>query len=321
MSGTVTSSFNGTNYVFALPTLDISGDFDERPTFEVTDDYSTISADVLTTSTIDISASHMKTMFQVFTDSSLASFDDVSANDFYYRTRGGADNVTDSVNAVDSKHKFAEDLTLAFGDQTCTTGANTLGTESNIKVNLDYARHLAKEITGTIRGVDLFSNEDDISGAWAGTTGVDASVITGFRRAFSNHNEWAKHAVGFTTLASPAQHILTALLRDASGVERVLDEISGNAVDYDLLSGPNAGVDEDLSGALFELPLVAGDTIVAKVTIRYKGQIETGDAGAYQVWDNSTGANGGPSAQGAATETQRNISTRSYLIKFNLVAD
>lgn len=318
MSGTVTSSSSNGVFVFALPTLDISGDFNERPTFEVTDDYSSISADVLTTSTIDISASHMKTMFQVFTDSAVASFNDVSANDFYYRTRGASSDSTE-VLAVDNKHKFANGLTLAFGDQTCTTGAHTLGNESSIKVNMDYARHLAQQITGTIRGVDLFSNENDISGAWENS--VNDSVITGFRTAFANHNDWSQHSLQSGNSVSPAQHILTALLKDASGVERVLDEVSGNAVNYNLLASGNDAVDADLSGVIFELPLEAGDTIVAKVTIRYKGQTETGDAGTYQVWDNSTGSNAGPSAQGAATDTQRNISTRSYLIKFNLVAD
>jgi hypothetical protein len=297
--------------VFALPTLDISGDFDERPTFEVTDEYSSISADVLTTSTIDISASHMRTMFQVFTDSN--SFDDVSANDFYYRTRGGASNVSDADLSENDLHQFAAGLTLAFGDQTCTTGANTLAGETTLKVNQDYARHLAEQITGTIRGVDLFSNEDDISGAWVDS--VNASVLSGFRTAFANHNDWAKHALQSGNV-SPAQHILTALLKDASGVERVLDEVSGNKVDYNLLAAGNDAVDADLSGVLFELPLVAGDVIVAKVTIRYKGQSETGDAGTYQVWDNNTAG-----TAGLNDGTTRAIATRSYLIKFNLVDD
>lgn len=308
----ITSSYNGTNYVFALPTLDISGDFDERPTFEVTDDYSEISADVLTTSTIDISASHMKKLFQVVTDSD--SFDDVSANDFYYRTRGGATNVSAVDMSENDLHKFAEGLTLAFGDQTCTNGSHKLAGESDIKVNEDYARHLAQQITGTIRGVDLFSNEADTLEAW--DISVNASVLSGFRTAFANHNDWAKHVTFDNASASPAQHILTALLKDASGVERVLDEVSGNSVDYDLLAASNAAVAADLSGRLFELPLVSGDQLVAKVVVHYKGQTETGDAGTYEVWDNNTAG-----TAGLGDGTTRNIATRSYLIKFNLIAD
>lgn len=307
----VTSSRSGNNYIFALPTLDISGDFDERPTFEVTDAYSQISADVETTTTIDISASHMKKMFQVFTDSD--SFNDLSANDFYYRTRGGPTTVLADA-SVNDIHQFAEGFTLTFGDQTCDGGAHKLTGEANIKVNEDYARHLAQQITGTIRGVDLFSNETDVSNAWVNS--VDASVLSGYRTAFANHNEWKQHAASEPQLGSPAQHILSALLKDASGVERVLDEVSGNNLDYDLLAAGNDAVVADLSGRVFELPLVSGDVLVTKVVVHYKGQTETGDAGNYQVWDNNTAG-----AAGLGDGTTRDIATRSYLIRFNLVDD
>ena len=110
----VTSSFDGTNYVFALPGLDISGDFVTNPAFIVTETSPSVSAEVETTTTISIPYSEMKKYFQVHVASD--DITDASDNDFLYRTRATDVSGGSGVAGNDKIYEFNDGATLAFGD-------------------------------------------------------------------------------------------------------------------------------------------------------------------------------------------------------------
>jgi len=306
----VTSSYNGTNYIFALPSLEISGNFVINPAFTITDTAPTVTADVETETKIEISADEMKKYFQVHVASD--DITDASNNDFLYRTR--ASDVSGGT-GDDEIFAFNSGTTLAFGD--AETKANDPGhlalttaeQTSGITVAVDYLRYLAQKITGTKHGVDLFSNEANLEN-WdlsdnSGNT-ANLNVVKGFGKSFAAHNDWAAYSGDETgaNAQSPAQSILLFMLKDASGVERVLDETKTEYV-VDASKRPGTEI-EDLSGALFNLPLESGDTLVAKVTIHFHGDSDQ----AVGTWQNDDGAD---------ANISRTISTRSYLIKFELI--
>jgi len=304
----VTSSHDGTNYTFALPSLEISGNYVTNPSFIVSETSPTVTADVETGTTIEISATTMKQYFQVHVASD--DITDASDNDFLYRTR--ATDVSGSGSGNDEIFKFNSGSSLDFGD--AVTKANDAGhlaltsaeDASGISVAVDYLRYLAQEITGTKHGADLFSNEAKLEN-WdlsdnSGNT-ANLNVVNGFGKAFAAHNDWAAYDDTAST-QSPAQSILLFMLKDASGVERVLDE---SKTEYVVASGDRPGTETvDLSGAIFNLPLIAGDKLVAKVTIHFNGDASQN----VGKWKND---------DGAETNIERTITSRSYLIKFELI--